>query len=964
MKIQRLYIGDFGILRNQVLDEIHPGIVVIGGHNRAGKSTFMQVLRYLGYGFPQGRDLPPASSIYEAEADVKLDIGDIYNIKLRGYGQPILKRISGTDRKLVDVGELYGIDDFTYGQLFTIALDQLSGNYNMPRDDKRRLKSILLGAGFSDMILIPQLEQDFYREADRIGGKRGNPGVKQFKPYYNDIEKGQRLKEKGLSQVELYQQNQRELKERERDIELINREIEGLNYEVMQLDVIKNNFDSYSELENLEAELEYKRDYVWEDSPLEYELERLKSLRDEYIDLNKELEEKEIELGLDSQVRDLLLNKEEEIAHYRAGISGIGERRRQWIQRKHEYEKKRQDLILRIRNANGAWDESQIDLIASINTDNIEQNILSEMVENCKQLSSQLKSRRDNLNRMREELKMFQDQEIKEDRPWVGVKRYFYFSLGFLILGIILSFINPLSGILLGIGGMIGTAVYLIMKAWDSKGHRNLVKTQKIQLDGLKAKIYAEEKAIEDIESELFLLEEELHKKKGEMGLSSEVSYSILPGHIIRIKDIQDRIEELNAISKTIEDDGVYLQEQYERYVNFVGQFSKGYRDQGQIDDGKIEGAQGYNEEDWNGVALGLELWSNNYNKAQEIHILEQKLAVVRKTIIGYMGKYGYAVLPNNEERSYEGFDRELAQFIHKSERAIEFKRIQARLRDTTQSILNSMGSDAIRRAFGFCNAHDSVQEDELINAFRERCSLYGSRQEAEEDYYRVLRDRNSKEDELESLKDNRRKLENQLQELAATENLAQGQRQIHNARSQLRGLAKEYAINMTAAFLLREAGNNLLEGMKDSIMGSAGNIFNRMTRGYYKGILPAEPLLEADFQAILRDSTDPQTIDMLSRGTKEQLYLSVRLSRIMEIKPSLPIIIDDSFANFDSMHLAQSIGILSELSSTHQIFILTCHGELVEEISKSHCKAQYWELDRGTLRLSSGKELSDYLLG
>ena len=53
MKIQRLYIGDFGILRNQTLDELDPGLVVIGGLNRAGKSTLMQVLRYLGYGFPR-----------------------------------------------------------------------------------------------------------------------------------------------------------------------------------------------------------------------------------------------------------------------------------------------------------------------------------------------------------------------------------------------------------------------------------------------------------------------------------------------------------------------------------------------------------------------------------------------------------------------------------------------------------------------------------------------------------------------------------------------------------------------------------------------------------------------------------------------------------------------------------------------------------------------------------------------
>ncbi len=60
IKIQRLHIRDFGILRDQTLEPLHPGLVVIGGLNRAGgKSTLMHVLRCLGYGFPRGGNLPP-----------------------------------------------------------------------------------------------------------------------------------------------------------------------------------------------------------------------------------------------------------------------------------------------------------------------------------------------------------------------------------------------------------------------------------------------------------------------------------------------------------------------------------------------------------------------------------------------------------------------------------------------------------------------------------------------------------------------------------------------------------------------------------------------------------------------------------------------------------------------------------------------------------------------------------------
>ena len=75
MKIQRLYIGDFGILRNQTLDELDPGLVVIGGLNRAGKSTLMQVLRYLGC-FPRTGTCHRLIAGMKPKADIRLGVGD------------------------------------------------------------------------------------------------------------------------------------------------------------------------------------------------------------------------------------------------------------------------------------------------------------------------------------------------------------------------------------------------------------------------------------------------------------------------------------------------------------------------------------------------------------------------------------------------------------------------------------------------------------------------------------------------------------------------------------------------------------------------------------------------------------------------------------------------------------------------------------------------------------------------
>src|SRR5690554_3615321 len=79
VRIRRMWIGDFGILREQLVDKINDGVVVIGGLNRAGKSTFMQLLKHIGYGFPQGGHLPPANSRYFVEFDAALDSGQVCN---------------------------------------------------------------------------------------------------------------------------------------------------------------------------------------------------------------------------------------------------------------------------------------------------------------------------------------------------------------------------------------------------------------------------------------------------------------------------------------------------------------------------------------------------------------------------------------------------------------------------------------------------------------------------------------------------------------------------------------------------------------------------------------------------------------------------------------------------------------------------------------------------------------------
>ena len=76
------------------------------------------------------------------------------------------------------------------------------------------------------------------------------------------------------------------------------------------------------------------------------------------------------------------------------------------------------------------------------------------------------------------------------------------------------------------------------------------------------------------------------------------------------------------------------------------------------------------------------------------------------------------------------------------------------------------------------------------------------------------------------------------------------------------------------------------------------------------------------------------KTPEQLSTGTREQLYLAIRLAYVVHYcqkNQPLPIIIDDVLANFDHQRQRQTLQALASISKSVQVLFFTCHRELVE---------------------------------
>ena len=101
------------------------------------------------------------------------------------------------------------------------------------------------------------------------------------------------------------------------------------------------------------------------------------------------------------------------------------------------------------------------------------------------------------------------------------------------------------------------------------------------------------------------------------------------------------------------------------------------------------------------------------------------------------------------------------------------------------------------------------------------------------------------------------------------------------------------------------------------------------LTGGRYVGINLDKKL------TVFRSDGKKREVKYLSRGTAEQLYFALKLAFIEQIKDeiNLPILIDDSFVNFDDQRVSYIDQLLQKISENNQVLIFTDQKNLVDQL-------------------------------
>jgi uncharacterized protein YhaN len=176
-------------------------------------------------------------------------------------------------------------------------------------------------------------------------------------------------------------------------------------------------------------------------------------------------------------------------------------------------------------------------------------------------------------------------------------------------------------------------------------------------------------------------------------------------------------------------------------------------------------------------------------------------------------------------------------------------------------------------------------------------------------------------------------KLELEMEQMERSTELGESLQRISMIDARLQELADEWATYTLAQKLLEHARKRYEKERQPAVLKQASVWFQMITDSrYHKVISP----FEGDrLEVVAHDQTQLPTT-ALSRGTAEQLYLTMRFALIDELAEKgiyAPIVMDDVFVNFDPERLRMTIHVLDELAKRHQVLYLTCHPHIVETI-------------------------------
>ena len=145
---------------------------------------------------------------------------------------------------------------------------------------------------------------------------------------------------------------------------------------------------------------------------------------------------------------------------------------------------------------------------------------------------------------------------------------------------------------------------------------------------------------------------------------------------------------------------------------------------------------------------------------------------------------------------------------------------------------------------------------------------------------------------------------------------------------------AERYLRLKTAVRLLQWSMERFRQTRQGPMLARASEIFQALTLGSFSRLLvDADSHDSPRLVSIRTDGNQPVEVPGLSEGTRDQLYLALRLAALDQQASQgsrMPLIADDLFINFDDRRTEAGLQVLGDVSRRMQVILLTHHDHLV----------------------------------
>ncbi|MCF8127201.1 MAG: AAA family ATPase [Deltaproteobacteria bacterium] len=174
-----------------------------------------------------------------------------------------------------------------------------------------------------------------------------------------------------------------------------------------------------------------------------------------------------------------------------------------------------------------------------------------------------------------------------------------------------------------------------------------------------------------------------------------------------------------------------------------------------------------------------------------------------------------------------------------------------------------------------------------------------------------------------------------ELQQMDGSAKAAEAALSAEQTLAAIRRMSEHFIRLKVASSILKQEIERFRRENQDPILTMASRFFRQLTLDSFEGLRTDEDERGQPVLAGLRHQNRMIRVEGMSSGTRDQLYLALRLASLekrREMGETMPFIVDDILVNFDDERAKATLEALAGLAVKTQVILFTHHERIAEE--------------------------------